>query len=48
MWGAASSIPELPGSTHQSPPLPEGTDEGSQSPQQVGLNEEEHGEVDAP
>jgi hypothetical protein len=48
MWGAPSSIPELPGPTHQSPPPPEGTDEGSQSPQQVGLNEEQQGEVDAP
>lgn len=46
--GCTFSTPELPGATHQSPPPPEGTDEGSQSPQQVGLNEEEQGEVEAP
>jgi hypothetical protein len=46
-----SSYPEswsFPGATHQCPPPLEGTDEGPQSPQQVGLNEEEQGEVDAP
>lgn len=48
MWGAPSSSPEGPGVTHQSPSPPEGTDEGPQSPQQVGLDEEEQGEVDAP
>lgn len=48
MWGTSTSIPRLPGATHQSPPPLEGTDEGPQSPQQVGLNEEEQGEVDAP
>lgn len=48
MWGASSRIPRLPGATHQSPSPLEGTDEGPQSPQQVGLNEKEQGEVDAP
>lgn len=47
-WGAPSSTPEFPGAAYQSPPPPEGADKGSQSPQQVGLNEEEQGEVDAP